>query len=316
MKPLYTLDEFNNSKSFDKLPMECELCGKTFYAEKANVKFEQKHTERNRLRFCSIKCNSLNRENKIIFNCKNCNKECSRIISETKSKNQKNLFCSNSCSATYNNLHKEDRIKKLKMCAWCKKEFETNHTKKYCSKNCQNNSHEVGITKRKFICKNCNKEFESKKKIQKFCSRSCSSTFSNIKNKEKLRKGGLKSAQIQSEIRRSKNEIAFAELCKNKFKNILTNKSIFNGWDADVIVEDIKVAILWNGAWHYKEISKKSSLKQIQNRDKIKLIEIKNCGYVSYVIEDLGKYNIKKVELEFDKFLEWIKNNSLFICNI
>jgi len=105
-------------------------------------------------------------------------------------------------------------------------------------------------------------------------------------------------------VRRSKNEIYFAELCKQHFKNVLTNKCIFNGWDADVIIEDIKTAILWNGKWHYEKIMKKHSLEQVQNRDKIKLGEIQKLGYKYYIIKDLGKYNPEFVEKEFEKFLK------------
>ena len=31
---------------------------------------------------------------------------------------------------------------------------------------------------------------------------------------------------------------------------------MFNGWDADVILPDLKIAIMWNGIWHYKQVRK------------------------------------------------------------
>ena len=34
--------------------------------------------------------------------------------------------------------------------------------------------------------------------------------------------------------------------------------SIFNGWDADIILTDLKIAILWNGKWHYEKLTKKT----------------------------------------------------------
>lgn len=132
---------------------------------------------------------------------------------------------------------------------------------------------------------------------EKYCSDSC--------RKSALQNAGLKSAQLQSEIRRSKNEILFAELCSKKFQ-IETNSAIFNGWDADVILPNEKVAVLWNGKWHYSQISKSQSLSQIQNRDRIKLKEIENCGYESYIIKDMGKFNPDFVYNEFDKFMNWI----------
>ena len=85
------------------------------------------------------------------------------------------------------------------------------------------------------------------------------------------------------------------------------NKPIFNGWDADVIIHDIKVAVLWNGRWHYEQIKKSQSVAQVQNRDKIKIGEIERAGYTPYVIKDMGKASEKKVNTEFETFLNWTK---------
>lgn len=117
----------------------------------------------------------------------------------------------------------------------------------------------------------------------------------------------IKILQIQSEARRSKNEIYFAELCEKYFDTIQTNVSIFNGWDADIIIEDIKYAILWNGVWHYKKITENHSVEQVQNRDKIKLKEIKNKGYTPYIIKDMGKHNKEFVEKQFEELLKILK---------
>src|SRR5438105_380214 len=98
--------------------------------------------------------------------------------------------------------------------------------------------------------------------------------------------------------KRSKNEIYFADLCIQYFgiDNVLTNEPIFDGWDADVIIPSLKLAILWNGIWHYQQVRKKHSLKQVQSRDKIKAKIIKKHGFESYVIKDMGKYNKLFVE--------------------
>ena len=145
-----------------------------------------------------------------------------------------------------------------------------------------------------------------------FCSHSCASKYhvntnNNFFSIEHQRNAGIKSAQSQQ--RRSKNEIYFSELCKEKFKNIKCNEPIFNGWDADIIVEDYKIAILWNGTWHYEKITKKHSLLQVQNRDKIKLTEIEKCGYISYIIQDMGRYDENFVENEFNKLLILLKTD-------
>ena len=129
-------------------------------------------------------------------------------------------------------------------------------------------------------------------------------------------KMGKLSVISQSKTRRSKNEIYFAELCKQYFINVLENKALFNGWDADVILENEKIAILWNGKWHYEKITKKHSVKQVQNRDKIKIKEIKNLGYEPYIIKDMGKYNRKFVEQQFEIFKRYCGLEKIAISEV
>lgn len=108
----------------------------------------------------------------------------------------------------------------------------------------------------------------------------------------------------QKRVLRSKNEIYFCWLCEQYFNSVKHNESIFNGWDADIIIEDIKYAILWNGPWHYYQLFEKQNLTQIQNRDAIKLKEIKKCGYIPYIIRDNGGYNPEFVKQEFNIFID------------
>jgi hypothetical protein len=102
----------------------------------------------------------------------------------------------------------------------------------------------------------------------------------------------------------------FAMLCAKQFET-LTNVPMFEGWDADVIIPSLSVAVLWNGPWHYKQISKISSLVQIQTRDKLKLSAIMRSGYTPYIIKDMGKHNPDFVKSEFEKFIAEWSNRSL-----
>lgn len=149
-------------------------------------------------------------------------------------------------------------------------------------------------------CKTCKKQKEVPYnfRFQTFCSLHCS-------NVSRGRNSVLK------QNRRSKNEVLFAKLCTNKFKNVKVNEPIFNGWDADIILPDYKVAVLWNGNWHHIKITKKHSLKQVQSRDKIKIYEIKNCGYFPYIINDYGRENSQFVDSEFKKLLNYLNFPSL-----
>ena len=165
----------------------------------------------------------------------------------------------------------------------------------------------------KIKCLSCEKETEYRRG-KKFCSTRCGIIFRYDErnphyeeNMRKARKAGIASAQSQRETRRSKNEIYFAELCSSAFSDVLCNEPMFDGWDADVIIPEIKVAVLWNGPWHRRKITKKHSVEQVQKRDEIKRVKILKAGYIMYVVDDEGKYNKEFVEKEFQKFLDSLK---------
>lgn len=114
------------------------------------------------------------------------------------------------------------------------------------------------------------------------------------------RVGGCRSAYIQRIQRRSKHEIYFAALCAQYFDNVLCNEPMFNGWDADIILPDYKLAIHWNGNVHYLPIFGEKNLHAVQVRDKIKHNAIERNGYKNYIIVDrLTKFNQKFVEEQF-----------------
>jgi hypothetical protein len=155
---------------------------------------------------------------------------------------------------------------------------------------------------KRISCIICNNNFVGK--IGKTC---CSEACSKIRRSVL----GRKSAELQRETRRSKNEIAFANLCKTAFQNVQTNERIFNGWDADVILPNEKIAVLWNGNWHFKKITQLHSVQQVINREKIKIDEIRKMGYTPYIVEDRGRYNLSFVRSEFKKFRLFIENGCI-----
>lgn len=249
-----------------------------------------------------------------------------------------NVSCQNKHQNESRNNKKYGEIKKFKVkCLKCGIDFEIEEREKlhpqkekyYCSRNCANSrnfndetkekigksilkffygENHVNVKKEKLIKETKNVTCEcginftyNSKRKRKYCSIECRNKYTLTKEKlsEYGKIGGRKS--VQSQNRRSKNEIYLSELCLNDFKNVRLNEQIFNGWDADIILDDYKLAILWNGNWHHKKLSKNHSLKQVQNRDKIKIKEIINYGYEPYIINDYGKYNKEFVEKEFEK---------------
>jgi hypothetical protein len=115
MKPLYTEEEFQKTRSRDKLPLECEGCGNVFYKMKRYiVDLKRKGAGSH----CSLKCFGFYRRDRILLNCSNCHKEFTSYQSNiTKSISGKS-FCSKSCSATYNNTHKTKGIRRSKLEIW------------------------------------------------------------------------------------------------------------------------------------------------------------------------------------------------------
>ena len=191
--------------------------------------------------------------------------------------------------------------KKIAYCVDCGKELII--YKRASSKTCR--------------CDNCRKNHIRQRRLQyrlNFLNNDYEIHFGKKYSKESwlaLHNGGCKGIQHQGDLRRSKNEIQFCKLCEEYFDNVKHNESIFNGWDADIIIEDIKFAVLWNGPWHYKQITKSHSVKQTQNRDKIKIKEIKESGWTPYIIKDMGKANKDFVKEKFDEFLKYLKENTI-----
>jgi hypothetical protein len=222
-------------------------------------------------------------------------------------------------STEYINSQEKLKIK----CRKCSEVFEkafTVYKKGSRHKNCIKPIGNKGIhinRKKKLLpisCGICKKEFQPKSRNTKFCSVKCSQDYlrqPEYKTQAKINgsKGGRKSAESQQ--RRSKNETYFADLCIEHFgeDDVWTNQSIFvdskgDKWDSDIFILSKKVAILWNGPFHYKQIFKKQSLEQVQNRDRIKMKVIENNGYINYVVKDLGKFKKKFVEEQFELFLK------------
>jgi hypothetical protein len=223
------------------------------------------------------------------------------------------------------------------ICENCGIEHEGNYgSGRFCSSKCArgfstskkrkeiNNKISKKISdKKRFVtkeCPVCNESFikEWKRRKQKTCSRKCGYKWLYHKdnpeyknNKLNARKAGLKSVESQKEKRRSKNEKLLYEMIKEVYSDTIHNESMFNGWDADIIIPSKKIAILWNGKWHYEKITKSHSVKQVQNRDMIKINEIRKCGYTAYVVKDMGKYNPDFVKEQFDNIKTELLNNKM-----
>lgn len=115
MISLFTEIEFENAKYCDKLNLRCYHCDKIFASPKKIIKYELKN-KRGNLKFCSKDCQYNSQTKKVKVNCKNCNVEFMKMLKEFKK--SPNSFCSQSCSATYNNTHKTFGVRRSKLEKW------------------------------------------------------------------------------------------------------------------------------------------------------------------------------------------------------
>lgn len=235
-------------------------------------------------------------------------------------------FCNRSCAAKFNNKNRlesnnfyQKGLTKEANCficstkiiigrngssksAKCKscKEYQKNIINTFKSEKIKLNKIKLQINRIK-NCKICNTQFETYSKNKTCCSDNCF----NQSRKKAGSLGGRISAS--KNIKRSKDEIALYDFCKKYFISVRHNEIIKDGWDADIIIDDYKLAILWNGAWHYKQLTfKNHSLKQVQTRDKIKTDVLESNGWKVIIFRD-DEYTPKTA---FDFLKENYKRNS------
>ena len=289
--------------------LKCAVCEKIF---SRLLKYHTQQLKRNNENYspiCSTECKKKFRSKKQTVSCDNC-----QIIFEKQAgqinKSDHN-FCSQSCSAIFNNKQRQTKSKEVEVfCKYCKNILlvKRGSTKKVCDdckKSRKKENNRINHRLKPSNCITCNVALLSSDGRKKYCDVCRLLVFQELgKKNSKL--------SVAVQVRRSKNEIYFADLCVAKFNKVSTNDPIFvskyGNWDADVIIHDHKIAVLWNGIWHYQQVRKNHSLAQVQSRDKIKIDVIKDNGYISYVVKDLGKHSKSFVEKEFEKFLEFVNN--------
>lgn len=100
----YTEEEFNDARSTDLLPLECEFCGRVYYKEKKEIKYTLNNPSRNRCRFCSTECfTKFSKKELHETVCTQCGKKITVSDNDFRKSETKRFFCSRSCAAKYNN---------------------------------------------------------------------------------------------------------------------------------------------------------------------------------------------------------------------
>lgn len=117
MIPLFNIENIDDYPTNELLPLKCEHCGDTFHNVKKEVKKVLNNHPAVKLKYCSIQCRHNSRVNKFNITCANCDTPINKNPKELRKSISGNLFCSQSCAATYNNTHKTKgtRISKLEL---------------------------------------------------------------------------------------------------------------------------------------------------------------------------------------------------------
>lgn len=113
-------------KTFKDIPwssyidLKCDFCNKAYKRSKravcGNIRLKHKYT------FCSYGCKGKYRSQfNVQATCTNCNKNLIRVPSQTKK--VKNLFCSKSCAAKYNNIHRKFGFRRSKLEKWIEEQL-------------------------------------------------------------------------------------------------------------------------------------------------------------------------------------------------
>jgi hypothetical protein len=243
----------------------CKWCSKPF----SSITFRQ--------RFCSRSCNAKYghsirsiKEKQNHGYCKKCQKPLYNYDQQ--------IFCCQSCAAIYNNKKRRllgPKTDEQKMKISCSlKEYNRIHPNSQRKKKTLQERTLCYVS----FCTICSKCIPTLTKRPK---KSCSANCLFLINQQNGKKNAAK------RVKRSKDEIKLFNLCSSYFEKVQHNVPIIDGWDADIILPDHKIAILWNGPWHYKQLPLKNhSLLQVQTRDKIKTEILKENGWQVMIFED------------------------------
>lgn len=170
------------------------------------------------------------------------------------------------------------------------------------------------LTLNRYTCKYCEIIFylSSRRTSAIFCSLECKNNWqtNTLEGIRLFKRCGQKGIKMRVHKNRSKNEIYMATLCEKQYgyDKVLKNVKMFDGIDADIIIPHLKVAIEWNGIWHYKKVRKDHNFNLTKIRDKVKAKTILNHKYNLIHIKDMGKNSNKSIEKCFKIVVDMISS--------
>jgi hypothetical protein len=172
-------------------------------------------------------------------------------------------------------------------CDYCGKEFYRNNgtaerkrtNASYCNLQCRADAYNRRLIVQ---CKWCGKdvtkiraEYTASKTKNLFCNKSCACSYNNTQRRKS---------------RRSKSEKQLFDLLVKEFPAITfipNDKTMLDGYEVDVGIPELNLAIEWNGVVHFLPIYGQEKLSKIQERDAAKIALAQQKAITLIVVPDL-----------------------------
>jgi hypothetical protein len=123
MKPLYDESQFQKATAFEKLPLQCLNCKKTFYYQKCQIQASiagRAHSKKTGS-FCSNRCRWDFQYPPLSVPCDQCGKTITRRGHRIR--RQKHHFCNSACNGKYGNAHKKHGSRVSKLERWIQEQL-------------------------------------------------------------------------------------------------------------------------------------------------------------------------------------------------
>ena len=190
---------------------------------------------------------------------------------------------------------KQKKTRVPKTCPICGKKFlfegRRYYYRKYCSFKCSNSHHDFVAMGRKgglapHKCKTGPKDSERETRGE------CLARIGS--------KGGIASAKLQAERNRSQGEAYLALLLRRDGYKVIQNTwDLVPGYEVDIWLPNLNVAICYNGAVHYKPIYGEGRLRQVRQRDRYRHRKLTESGIKHIIVREWERYDKRKVAAKF-----------------
>lgn len=254
------------------------------------------------------KQNSIEKRNNLIIEYNKNPKKCKNCHLPIPYDKKINTYCDHSCSASSVNQTRKTKKYVISEIGLINLRISAENNRKKLSDFYKKNPY-----KKKQIIKNLI-EKNTKPKVEFVCP-VCGKIIMMTENQFKKRKycGGTCRNKINNKQifgTRSKAEIYLENRLTKEFQNlhiIYNDREILNGKELDVFIPSLKLAIEWNGIYHFKKIRDDGFFEKTKMKDNQKIEECLELGIELYVIKDLTS-DKKFIKEETEKIIKFLKN--------